>query len=46
MKFQVHPSILLTKSKINTSNSFSSTEIEADDVDNEIRSLYSMKSGI
>ena len=38
-------SILLIKSKINTSNSFSFTEIETDDVDKEIRSLNSKKSG-
>ena len=46
MKFQFHPSILLTKSKINGSNSFSFTGIEADSVDKEIRSLHSIKSGI
>ena len=45
MKFQFHPSILLIKSKINTSNSFSFTEIETDDVNKEIRSLNSKKSG-
>ena len=45
MKFQFHPSILLIKSKINTSNSFSFTEIETDDVDKEICSLNSKKSG-
>ena len=33
------------KSKINTSNSFSFTEFETDDVDEEIRSLNSKKSG-
>ena len=44
MKFQFHPSILLIKSKINTSNSFPFTEIETDDVDQEIRSLNSKKS--
>ena len=45
MKFQFYPTILLIKSKINTSNSFSFTEIETDDVDKEIRSLNSKKSG-
>ena len=45
IKFQFHPSILLTRSKINTSNSFSFTEIETDDVDKEMRSLNSKKSG-
>ena len=45
MKFQFHPSILLIKSKINTSNSFSFTEIKTDDVDKEIHSLNSKKSG-
>ena len=45
MKFQFHPSIVLIKSKINTSNSFSFTEIETDDVNKEIRSLNSKKSG-
>ena len=45
MKFQFHPSIVLLKSKINTSNSFSFTEIETDDVNKEIRSLNSKKSG-
>ena len=45
MKFHFHPSILFIKSKINTNNSFSFTEIETDDVDKEIRSLYSKKSG-
>ena len=44
MKFQFHPSIPLVKSKINTSNSFSFTEIETDDVEKEIRSLNSKKS--
>ena len=44
-KFQFYPSILLTRSKINTSNSFSLTEIETDDVDKEMRSLNSKKSG-
>ena len=38
-------SILLIKSKINTRNSFSFTEIETDDVDKEIRSLNSRQSG-
>ena len=38
MKFQFHPSILLLKTKINTSNSFSFTEIETDDADKEIHS--------
>ena len=33
MKFQFHPSFLLIKSKINTSHSFSFTEVETDDVD-------------
>ena len=37
-------SILLIKSKINTSNSFSFTEIETDGVDKEIRTLSSRKS--
>ena len=46
MKFQFHPSILLIKSKINTSNSFSFTEIETDDVDKEILSLNSKKPWI
>ena len=32
-KFQFHSSILLIKSKINTSNSFSFKEIKTDDVD-------------
>ena len=45
MKLQFHPSIILIKSKINTSNSFSFTEIETDDVDGEIRFLNSKKSG-
>ena len=45
MKFQFHPSILLMKSKINTSNNFTFTEIETDDADKEIRSLNSKKSG-
>ena len=45
MKFQFHPSILLIKSKINTSNTFSFTETETDDVNKEIRSLNSKKSG-
>ena len=45
MKFQFDPSILLIKSKINTSNSFSFTEIETYNVDKEIRSLSSKKSG-
>ena len=45
MKFQFYPSILLIKSKINTSNSFSFTDIETDDVDKEILSLNSKKSG-
>ena len=44
-KFQFYPSILLTRSKINTSNSFSLTEIETDDVDKEMCSLNSKKSG-
>ena len=44
MKFQFHPSILLIKSKTNTSNSFPLTEIETDDVDKEMRSLNSKKS--
>ena len=38
MKFQVYPSILLIKSKINASNSFSFTEIQTD---KEICSLNS-----
>ena len=45
MKFQFHLSILPIKSKINTNNSFSFTEIETDDVNKEIRSLNSKKSG-
>ena len=45
MKFPFHPSILLIKSKINTSNSFSFTEMGTDDVDKEIRTLNSKKSG-
>ena len=45
MKFQFCPSILLIKSKVNTSNSFSFTDIETDDVDKEILSLNSKKSG-
>ena len=45
MKSQFHPSILLIKSKTNTSTSFSFTEIETDLVDKEIRSLHSKKSG-
>ena len=45
MKFQFHHSILLIKSNMNTSNSFSFTEIETNDVDKEIRSLNSNKSG-
>ena len=44
-EFQVHPSILLIKSKINPSNSFSFTEIETDDVDKEISFLNSKKFG-
>ena len=36
IKIQFHPSILLIKSKINTSNSFSFTEIQTDDVDKEM----------
>ena len=44
MKFQLHPSILLIKSKINTSDSFAFTEIETDAVDKEIHSLNSKKS--
>ena len=44
MKFQFHPSILLIKRKINASNSFPFTEIETDDVYQEIRSLNSKKS--
>ena len=43
-KFQFHASILLIKTKINTSNSFSFTEIKTDDVDKEIHSLNSKKS--
>ena len=43
-KFQFHASILLIKTKINTSNSFSFTEIKIDDVDKEIHSLNSKKS--
>ena len=39
MKFQFHSSILLT------SNSFLFTKIETDDVDEEIRTLNSKKSG-
>ena len=45
MKFQFHPSVLLIKSKINTSNKFSFTEIKTDDVNKEIHSLNSKKSG-
>ena len=45
MKLKFHPSILLIKSKINASNSFLFTEIENDDVDKEISSLNSNKSG-
>ena len=45
MKFQFHPSILLIKSKINTSNKFSFTEIKIDDANQEIHSLNSKKSG-
>ena len=45
IKFQFHPSILLIRSKINTSNSFSFTEIETDDVDKEISFLNSKKFG-
>ena len=45
MKFQFHPNILLIKSKINTSSSFSFTEIKTDDVDKKIRNLSSKKSG-
>ena len=44
MKFQSHPSILLIKSKINTSNSFSFKEMKTDDVDKEIRTLNSKKA--
>ena len=44
MKFQLHPSVVLIKSKINTSNNFSFTEIETDDADKGIRSLNSKKS--
>ena len=43
MKFQFHPSILLIKSKINTSNSSSFREIETRDVDKAIRTLNSKK---
>ena len=45
-KFQFHASILLIKTKINTSNSFSFTEIKTDDVDKEIHFLNSKKSDI
>ena len=45
MKFQFHSSILLTKGKIDTSNSFALTKIETDDVDKEITFLNSKKSG-
>ena len=45
MKFQFHPSILLIKSKVYAINSFSFTEIETDDVNKEIRTLNSKKSG-
>ena len=45
MKFPFHHSILLIKSKVNTSNSFSFTEIETNNVDKEIRPLNSKKSG-
>ena len=45
MKFHFHPRILFIKSKINTNNSFSFTEIETDDDDKEICFLYSKKSG-
>ena len=45
MKFQFHPSTLLIKNKIHTSNSFSFTEIETDDVDKQISTLNSKKSG-
>ena len=45
MKFQFCPSIVPIKGKINVSNSFSFTEIETDDVEKEIRSLNSKKSG-
>ena len=44
MKFQFHPSILLIKSKKNTSNSSSFTETENDDAGKEIRSLNPKKS--
>ena len=44
MTFQLHPSILLIKSKMNTSDSFAFTEIETDAVDKEIHSLNSKKS--
>ena len=39
MKFQFRPSILLIKSKINTSNHFSFREIKIHDVDKKIRTL-------
>ena len=45
IKFQFHPSILLIKSKIKTSNSFSFIEIKTDDVDKDTRSFNLKKSG-
>ena len=45
VKFQFHHSILLIKSKINTSNSFSLRQIETDNVDKEIRTLNLKKAG-
>ena len=45
MKLQFQLSILLKKSIINTSNSFSFTKIKADDVDKDICTLNSKKSG-
>ena len=45
MKFEFHPNILLIKSKINTSHSFSFTKIETNNVDIEMRFLNSKKSG-
>ena len=45
VKFRFHHSILLIKSKINTSNSFSLRQIETDNVDKEIRTLNLKKAG-
>ena len=45
MNLQFHHSILLIKSKINRSNTFSLDEIKIDEVEKEIRTLKSKKDG-